>query len=297
MIIKHIATSVSTNVDVQQFDQNLITLWCDEQTKGRGQRGNSWESAKGQNLTFSILIKPQRLRAEDQFVLSKIISTVIVETLGTYGIDAAIKWPNDIYVGNKKICGILIECNISGNGMVSQAVIGVGLNINQKYFVSDAPNPTSMAIELKGEYSREEILEDICRRFEIKYDIMSEGLYTTLNRAYIRSLYRKEGFHLYEDDTRGLFKAKIDGITDYGALILRYEDGKKKEYQFKEVAFVIEDMKKGTIKRCPACGNDFVCHHDDITICHCSAISLNDKQIEKAKSYTGCLCASCLKSL
>ena len=115
------------------------------QTAGRGQRGNSWESEPHKNLTFSVLLKPQHIIAREQFYISEIVSVAIVNTLRKYIIDQpiAIKWPNDIYVNDDKICGILIENTLSGYS-ISQSIAGIGININQQTFLSNAPNPISL---------------------------------------------------------------------------------------------------------------------------------------------------------
>lgn len=221
---------------INQRDANLHIVWSDEQTNGRGQRGNSWESEEGSNLTFSILTLPHFLRADQQFLLSKLISNSIVSTLASYKISATIKWPNDIYVEDKKICGILIECSISGNGALNRVIIGVGLNVNQEIFISDAPNPTSMSLIKGRKFNREEVIQKIAQTFELGYAMLGEGLSSTIDRIYLNNLYRKSGLHLYSDE-QGEFKASIAGITNYGALLLKKEKGEVKEYQFKEVKF------------------------------------------------------------
>lgn len=125
-----------------------FTVWAAEfQTAGRGQRGNTWESAVGENLTFSILLKPTNFLSTRQFELSQVVALGVVDYLATHGIEAKIKWPNDIYVGDRKICGILIENVLSGDTL-SVCIAGIGVNLNQTVFRSDAPNPTSLLIEL-----------------------------------------------------------------------------------------------------------------------------------------------------
>ncbi len=239
MIINYVESSVSTNTDVQQYNSNLIALWGNQQTEGRGQRGTSWESEKDKNLTFSILVRPYFLSADKQFVLSKAISTVIADVLSCRGLNACIKWPNDIYIGDKKICGILIECNITGMGMVNQAVIGVGLNVNQEIFVSDAPNPTSMKLECGCEFNRKEIIEEICTLFETKYNMIAENLTSPIDRIYHSLLYRSDNYYSYRDNQGGAFEGKIEGVNDYGALMVRHKGGDIREYQFKEIIFEI----------------------------------------------------------
>ena len=143
---------------------NLSVLSVERQTAGRGQRGNSWRSAPGENLTFSIILKFRTcdslsddaampsLKAADQFILSEISSLAIVRLLENHGIKASVKWPNDIYVGSCKVCGMLIENSLRGSS-VSSSIIGIGLNVNQRNFDVSLPNPTSMLLEaMKQEY-------------------------------------------------------------------------------------------------------------------------------------------------
>lgn len=237
MNIKHIETTTSTNDLVREINQNLSLVWCEEQTKGRGQRGNHWESEKGKNLTFSVMTHPDFLPAENQFELSKSVSLAIIDTLKEYGIIATIKWPNDIYVNDKKICGILIECSISGSGQLTQAVIGIGLNINQTEFLSDAPNPISTKMITEKEFKREKILNEFSHHFENYYLMLAENLFSPIDNRYIENLYRKDGYFMYRD-SNNKFEARISGITKYGALLLTDRDGIQKEYQFKEIVFL-----------------------------------------------------------
>lgn len=235
MNIKYIKETTSTNDLIREENHNLSLIWAETQTKGRGQRGNSWESETGKNLTFSIMTHPTFLAAENQFILSKAVSLAIVDTLGVYGINAKIKWPNDIYVNDKKICGILIECDVNGNGMLQRTIVGVGLNVNQKLFVSDAPNPTSMGLEKTDLFSREEILETFSRSFENIYMMIPEGLTTPIHNRYFDTLYRNDSHYHTFKDKDGLFEAKICSITRYGALVLKDKELIEREYQFKEV--------------------------------------------------------------
>ena len=122
-----------------------------EQTAGRGQRENIWLSEPGKNLTASIVLKHDgtilsRVSADNQFIISEMISKAVVGLLADYGVVARIKWPNDIYVGDKKICGILIEHTLRGSSIIN-SIIGVGLNVNQTEFDESLPNPTSLAAE------------------------------------------------------------------------------------------------------------------------------------------------------
>ena len=163
---------------------NLSVLSAWEQTAGRGQRGNTWTSAPGENLMFSIVLKfsdkPDfgagsaclpHFPAREQFVLNEITSLSVVDFLSLHGISARIKWPNDIYVGSKKICGILIENSLRGS-VVSSSIIGIGLNINQRNFNVNLPNPTSMVIE-KGDTCHSETPLCHSERSEESFDLSS----------------------------------------------------------------------------------------------------------------------------
>ena len=127
----------------KQCVEELTTITADFQTSGRGQRGNSWESEAGQNLMFSFVLYPTFLKARRQFLLSQIISLAIKEELERYVSNISIKWPNDIYWKDKKICGMLIENDLTGVH-ISRSITGIGINVNQETFCSDAPNPVSL---------------------------------------------------------------------------------------------------------------------------------------------------------
>lgn len=163
----------STNNEAKRRLDCLSTLSviaAYNQTAGRGQRGNIWLSSSGKNLTFSIVLKFDDIQSQNfnQSDINDIISLTIVELLSNYGINARIKYPNDIYVGDKKICGILIEHSLRGNKMVN-SIIGVGLNVNQQQFDISLPNPTSMISETRSkEIDLPTLLEELLEIF-IKY--------------------------------------------------------------------------------------------------------------------------------
>ena len=212
------------------------------QTAGRGQRGNGWEAEEGKNLTFSVFFRPENFRARDQFALSEAVALAVVETLAGEGVEARIKWPNDIYVGDRKICGILIEHAVMGMN-VSSTVAGVGLNVNQARFLSDAPNPVSL-IQLTGRESDltgmlERLAELIRRNCEAAYT--EEGR-RELHRRFIDRLWRGDGrLHPFRlpDGTR--FEARIADIEPAGFLLLETADGEMKRFAFKEVIFSLPD--------------------------------------------------------
>lgn len=244
--IKWFETIDSTNSEaVRQFKEcdDFTVFASGYQTSGRGQKGTSWESEQGKNLTFSVVLKSEGIKAENQFVVSQIITIGIKRYLKSKGIEAKIKWPNDIYVGDKKICGILIEHFLSGDTL-SGSVVGVGLNVNQDKFSSDAPNPVSMKNILGKEFSLEEELQSLVGHFHEIYfpfiNFISNATINRLDNEYTDSLYRLNEFHKYQETPGGeMIMARITGIDHNACLLLEKEDGTVKRYHFKEVKYII----------------------------------------------------------
>jgi len=225
----------STNDFLRQYtpgeDENMTVVWTDFQRKGRGQGTNHWESEAGKNLTFSVLIHPHEVLAKDQYIISMAVAETIHRYLsGVTDAAVSIKWPNDIYVGDFKIAGILIENSLSGEH-IRDCIIGIGLNVNQQHFVSDAPNPVSLCQLLGHEVDREALLHDILRRF---CDNLTH--WESLHDTYCALLYRREGFHRYEDQN-GILEAKLVTVTPNGRLVLEEHNGQQRSYAFKEVKF------------------------------------------------------------
>ena len=226
--------SMASDMPGYQSDSNVVVV-TDYQTAGRGCGTNTWESERGRNLTFSVLIHPVEIPAACQFRISEIVSLALCETLDSYLSDqrVTIKWPNDIYVGDRKICGMLIENRLKGR-LITDSVIGIGLNVNQLAFVSDAPNPVSMAQLLDHEVALEPLLQAILQRLSAVMGIAVEALDT----AYRSRLYRQDGFYEYED-SGGRFFAKVQNVLDDGRLVLLDSEGVVRMYAFKEVGFVV----------------------------------------------------------
>lgn len=221
------------------------------QTQGRGQRGNTWKASKGENLTFSILLKPSFILAQDQFIISAIVTLGIHKYLQNKGIESRIKWPNDIYVADRKICGILIENGISGN-LLSTSICGIGLNINQREFPKDLPNPTSAILELERLAAKpiakmnlkselELLLTDIFSYYDkAQAEFLANGNYKALYNEYLANLYRRGEFHRYIETATGKeITAKIIGLDPYACLILEYENGSRKSFAFKEISYIL----------------------------------------------------------
>lgn len=216
----------------------FTTVAADFQAAGRGQRGNSWESEAGKNLLFSFLLFPTFLEARRQFLISQIISLAIKEELDTYTTGISIKWPNDIYWQEKKICGILIENDLMGRH-ISQSAIGIGLNVNQEEFRSPAPNPVSLTQITKRQYDVATIARNIVTRTQIYYDLLKKEETQLIAERYKESLFQKEGIHPYRAGCEE-FNARIVQVEPDGRLILEDEYGKERGYMFKEVEYILK---------------------------------------------------------
>ena len=213
-------------------DKQVILTW--RQTQGRGQATNRWESAPGKNISMTVIFRPERLEAGKQFAVSMVIALGACDFVSRYVKNCTVKWPNDIYVGDRKISGILIEHLIMGP-YVGGSLCGIGVNINQEQFLSDAPNPVSL-FQLTGEeipLSRalEELLACIGKRYASILD------YEGLERDFLKVLYRGEGRYHWEDEW-GVFEASIRGINEYGQLVLEDVAGRERVYGFKEVKYL-----------------------------------------------------------
>ena len=211
---------------------------ADFQTAGKGQVGNSWESEAVKNLMCIILLYPDFLPANRQFLISQIASLSVKETLEKYTDSVTVKWPNDIYWKDKKICGMLIENDLMGRN-ISQSIAGVGININQEVFHSSAPNPVSLFQITGKQYDIFNILEHIMLRIQIYYDLLQKNNTALITAQYERSLFRKEGMYRYKD-VNGEFMANIVCVEPEGRLILEDETQTKRGYMFKEVEYLLK---------------------------------------------------------
>lgn len=207
------------------------------QSAGRGQQGTYWEAEDGKNLTFSIVLYPTMINIHEQFIISQLVSLAIKDCLSEYTDNVTIKWPNDIYWRNNKICGMLIENNLIDN-KIGQSVIGIGLNINQDKFISDAPNPTSLKKITGKEYNLDKILTDISERILLYYANVKKQDKTNIIRLYKESLFRGDGYHLYHDGVID-FLAKIQDVEPSGTLVLETMEQEIRKFAFKEVKYII----------------------------------------------------------
>lgn len=240
--ILHVAETVSTNSYIKELNrERLLTdgtiVYTDFQLAGRGQRGSSWESESGKNLLFSIIIHPVHILPVEHFIISQMAALSIVQSLDGYIKGAEIKWPNDIYWGGKKLCGILIENDLQ-DGHISNSTIGIGLNVNQLKFTSDAPNPISMA-QIAGEtFDLVDLLGKIQCNFVKLYDSVLIDR-ERIEAFYMERLYRKNGIYQYSDQTGVTFGARIRDIQQDGLLVLELENGEIKKFAFKEINYIL----------------------------------------------------------
>ena len=227
----HIEETDSTNRWLKEHGEGNMVVVADYQTAGRGCGTNQWESERGKNLLFSVLLHPVGILARDQFRISMAVSVTLCELLSQYADGFSIKWPNDIYWRDRKICGILIENQLQGSYM-RDSIIGIGLNVNQRVFISDAPNPVSLCQILGHELVRDDLLHDFLGR--LGGVLQRKALY----KDYEDRLYRRRKMEEYADKT-GVFRASLQGVAPDGRLMLRDEKNQERTYAFKEVQFMI----------------------------------------------------------
>jgi BirA family transcriptional regulator, biotin operon repressor / biotin---[acetyl-CoA-carboxylase] ligase len=221
-------------------EEGTVVL-AEYQSKGRGVGINSWESEKGQNLTFSFILEPTFLEPGRQFFLSMAVSLGICDFISGEVGDGKIKWPNDIYFSKKKVGGILIENIIQGN-TISDSVIGVGLNVNQEKFVSDAPNPVSLKQITGKEYNLNQCFEKIYSCILSWYEILKAGDFETIKKAYASVLFGRETWATYKTGDL-IFKGCILGIDEFGQLKIKDAVDKIRLFKFKEVEYVFNDKE------------------------------------------------------
>ncbi|MDO4971690.1 MAG: biotin--[acetyl-CoA-carboxylase] ligase [Bacteroidales bacterium] len=236
----------STNTYLAKMASTLpahTVIYTYRQTAGRGQKGNSWESEDDKNLSFSYLLKAPAIEPSRQFFISEAVSLAVVDMLSQYVPDGiSIKWPNDIYYRDQKICGILIEHTLSGSS-IGHSIIGVGININQERFVSDAPNPVSLKNITGDDYDLERLLREVNERIERLTDFSEsdEDALKALHQRYLSCLYRADGkSHQWQLPTGEYFEGVIVDVHPDGLLSIRHDStGEVGKYYFKEVKHVI----------------------------------------------------------
>jgi BirA family biotin operon repressor/biotin-[acetyl-CoA-carboxylase] ligase len=211
-------------------------IMAETQFAGRGQQQNKWHSEPGKNLTFSVLLKPSFLMANDQFDLVRAISLGVFDALHPLlGDQLKIKWPNDIYYTDKKLGGMLIE-NLLQGAQIKNSIIGIGLNINQEHFTGEAGNAVSLKQILQKDYDLRSLLADICNNIEAWYLNLKAGKTSFIRENYLNRLYwfNKNARFKAGDET---FNGTIKGVKENGLLVIQ-RDNQEITYNFKEIEFL-----------------------------------------------------------
>jgi len=231
----------STNTEASILLKNKdikegTVIYTDFQTAGRGQTGNKWESETGKNLLISLILYPSSINPEEQFLISMAVSLGICDFIDRYISGSKIKWPNDIYIKDDKIAGILIENSIIGE-TIESTVAGIGLNINQEKFTINALNPVSLRLITGREYDLGVCLKQLLSDLDLRYKQLLYGNRDVLQSEYIARLYRFMEWRTYRSGD-SIFTGRILNVSTSGSLQIRKKKGKILEFSFKEVDFI-----------------------------------------------------------
>lgn len=214
-------------------------IYTFEQLSGRGQRGNAWESEPNKNVALSLVLYPKFLTVEKQFLLTKIISLAVADLMAEMLGDSinpkkiSIKWPNDIYVNDKKIAGILIE-NTLKEASIQSSVVGIGINVNQRDFYSS--NAISLVMLTDKEFKLMDVMERLCEFLEARYLQLKASKVKSIENAYLERLHRFEEWSNYRSEDV-IFEGKVKGVSKTGKLQLEIRSGEIKEFDLKEITF------------------------------------------------------------
>ena len=220
--------------------EEFTVIVARSQTAGIGQRGNHWEAEPGKNLTFSLVLKPAFLPVADQYQLTQAVSLAVADWLTPLVPQGAsrvrIKWPNDIYVDDNKICGMLITNRVTGDRL-SASIVGIGLNVNQRVFPDWVPNPTSLSLLTGREWPLEELLAGLLAAIQARYEELRREPPGTLDAPYLARLLRRgeKATYLYQSQT---IEATITGVNRFGHLQLVTPAGEALSCQMKEIQFL-----------------------------------------------------------
>lgn len=230
------AQKLLENGDLQEGD--VISTYNQENGKGQGE--NFWESESGSNITISVALQPRVIHPSQQFIINQLVSLALVDVIEQYvaNEEVKIKWPNDIYVADKKIAGVLIQNFIKGEE-IEFSIVGIGVNVNQKEFYSDAPNPGSLIHYFNNTMDLKQLLDQLLLRIDVKYEFYKQMRNVQdLKSNYIDKLFRFNIWATYSDGNKN-FQGKIIDIDEFGRLIVKLKDGQEKTFMFKEIEFIL----------------------------------------------------------
>ena len=244
--IVHLETVDSTNKFALNFVEsaalkNGLVIWADEQTAGRGYGENKWDSEKGKNLTFTLVVQPIYILPSNQFAITQMVSVALQKTVENFTgcNDIRIKWPNDLYAGKKKVAGILIQNIIKGE-KIEISVIGIGLNVNQEKFSAESPNAVSLKQLMNKTFDIESLLQYFLKSFQAEYEKSGSPLFREIiGKSYFKKLYLFKEWASYKAGEE-IFRGKITDIGPYGHLVLKLENDEECQFGFKEIELLID---------------------------------------------------------
>lgn len=211
------------------------------QTAGRGQIGRSWHDEADKNLLISYLVRPDHLPLDQQYLLNLVVAISVRDCLADLDLDARIKWPNDVYVGNKKIAGLLVQCSLQGS-KIQYAVLGIGLNINQSTWPADIPNPTSIRNETDNDHDPLELAASLSRHLSATYDLLTKGHSIELRRRYHEHLYLCDTWASYEVDGQARSGQLIEVDTE-GRAVIEWRSGEVVAYRHGTISLIVASSK------------------------------------------------------
>ncbi|MFI3264298.1 MAG: biotin--[acetyl-CoA-carboxylase] ligase [Rikenellaceae bacterium] len=234
----------STNDEAQRdiYNHGDIII-AEKQSAGRGQRGNKWLSGEGLNLTLSTIVTPNGIEVRRQFLISQAVALAICDMLILEGLNPRIKWTNDIYIGDEKIVGILIENKLSG-GELHRSIVGIGLNVNQREFDPELPNPTSMALASNKLFDRDAVLQNLAECLKNRFLMLEEGKYKEIAEQYHNKMYCINEPHPFKLSSGEIQVGSIVGVESSGELLIDWQSGERGAYLFGAIDFIIDRRKR-----------------------------------------------------
>lgn len=232
----HSTNSVLAELTKKEGVAEGTMVYTDHQSQGRGQRGNHWHDDPGKNVLMSVLLKPTKLRADNQYLLNLVTGLAVLNALDQItDSERHLKWPNDIYLQQKKAGGILIESNLKGN-VIESAIIGIGLNLNQQKM--EIPNATSVFLQTGRSIVKEEMMEAILLNLEDWYKKLLEGRQTEIMDSYHARLLWRNEIRSFKSAQNVMFRGMIRGIDQNGRLMIEHESGRNQSFDIKEIEFI-----------------------------------------------------------